>query len=355
MNSVVVREPKEQAKADRVRSTCWSRAVHGALLALCVLLSACGVAPRPSRPSTNQASHQTAVVHLRLSGASAALAYRLHVQVCSEVWTGPRTGGSWGTSRDWSQGRVPIKSDMACVRRGVTIALSGGHYVVGSLIDGGTTVITHGSLLIADSRVVSQFAVMRVADGQLTWAGIVDSGTLDASDGSRVISGTPAGARPQRRLLACLPGYTPQTIDSYCGPRFDKPPGAQALRARWTEFATQVNLAAALPAAAARMQYVIGSMLATRGCGPSLIGPAGGSGALPEQCRTMIHHVVTDAMQRQLGTRLTGLTLSGHHASARAQGAAAVHFVATAAGSWLISNVDANGPSRYGGSRSGRR
>ncbi len=34
------------------------------------------------------------VVRLRLSGASAARARRLYVQVCTEVWIGPRTGGS---------------------------------------------------------------------------------------------------------------------------------------------------------------------------------------------------------------------------------------------------------------------
>ena len=125
---------------------------------------------------------------------------------CGSVRTPEAVGGR---SRDWSRGRVPDKRDMACVRRGVTIALSGGHYVVGSLIDGGATIITHGALLIADPRVVSQFAVMRVTDGRLTWAGVVDGGTLDANRGSDIVSGTPAGAALQRRL-PCLPGYTSQ-------------------------------------------------------------------------------------------------------------------------------------------------
>lgn len=59
------------------------------------------------------------------------------------------------------------------------------------------------------------------------------------------------------------------------GPRFDPPPDAQTLRTVWNEFATPVNLAAAMPVLAQGWQGVIGSMLATPGCGPSLNGPAG--------------------------------------------------------------------------------
>lgn len=338
MNSVVVRKVKERPQVDRVGSTGWARTVPGALLVLCVFLGGCGIA-RPSRPSVAPGGPRASVVvRLRLSGASAALARRLHVEVCSEVWIGPRTGGSWGTSREWSGGRVPDKRDMACVRRGVMIALSGGHYVVGSLIDGGATIITHGALLIADPRVVSQFAVMRVTDGRLTWAGVVDGGTLDASRGSDIVSGTPAGAAPQRRLLACLPGYTPQTTDSDCGPRFDTPPDAQTLRTVWSEFATRVNLAAAIPALAQRWQGVIGAMLRTSGCRPSINSSVGATRPVPQPCDAAIHHVIAAAIQRRLSTRLTGVTISGHRASAHARGTSGVQFVATR-DDWWISSI----------------
>lgn len=287
MNRVVVRKVKEQPGVDRVGSTGWSRAVTGVLLVLCVFLCGCGIA-RPSRPPADPGGPRgSVVVRLRLSGASAALARRLHVQVCSEVWIGPHTGGSWGTPRDWSRGRVPDKRDMACVRRGVTIALSGGHYVVGSLIDGGATIITHGALLIADPRVVSQFAVMRVTDGRLTWAGVVDGGTLDANRGSDIVSGTPAGAALQRRL-------------------------------RW--------------------QGVIGAMLRTSGCGPSINSSVGVTRPVPQPCDAAIHHVIAAAMQRRLSTRLTGLTISGHRASAHARGTSGVQFVATR-DDWWISSI----------------
>lgn len=66
-------------------------------------------------------------------------------------------------------------------------------------------------------------------DGRLTWVGIVDGGTLVAGHASDVVPGTPAGAAPQRRLRACLPGYTPRTTDPDCGARFDTPPDAQTL------------------------------------------------------------------------------------------------------------------------------
>ncbi len=98
-----------------------------------------------------------------------------------------------------------------------------GSYVVGSLVDGGTITITHGSLSILNPKVVSQFAVMRVVHGQLSWTGVVDAGTLDAHH-SAVTSGIPRGAALQRRLLPCLPGYTPLLIASDCGSRFAKRP-----------------------------------------------------------------------------------------------------------------------------------
>lgn len=269
--------------------------------------------------------HRSSLRTARVSRNPArAWAARFHIRVCSDVWSGPRSGGDWGTARNWSLKRVPGPGDMACVRRGVTLTLSGGSYVVGSLIDGGSLTITTGSLVIWNPRVISQFGVMRVQhEGRLTWRGVVDGGTLD--DAGVVNAGTP-GANTVRHLLACLPGYTPLIIGSDCGPRFSSPPTPGMLRRIWSRFAQLVNEAADFPTNAASVEASLPQLLTL---------PA--DCAKRPACHEEIARLVAQAARHPLNASLTSVVLGVRQSSARA-GGTAVRF-APVGSEWMIIQV----------------
>jgi hypothetical protein len=148
---------------------------------------------------------------------------------CSDVWTGPRTGGVWTSARYWSMGVVPGATDMACVPAKVTIRVTHGRLQVGSLIDAGTLLATGGSLAIVEQGVVAEFATVTVRHGaSVRFAGRIEGGTLnmagDVSIGEpRLIIG---GVARARAFVPCIPNYTPKNEVQECmrrSPRYGHP------------------------------------------------------------------------------------------------------------------------------------
>ncbi|HWX45200.1 MAG TPA: RHS repeat-associated core domain-containing protein [Solirubrobacteraceae bacterium] len=114
--------------------------------------------------------------------------------LCTDTWTGPGEG-EWQTAGNWSTGKVPSSSDVACIGSGTTVTLSGGSGQASVLVDKGTLVISGGSLELSNALELSSVNGLRMSGGKLKGAATLDvanslswtkEGTMSGS-GSTVI------------------------------------------------------------------------------------------------------------------------------------------------------------------------
>jgi RHS repeat-associated protein len=137
--------------------------------------------------------------------------------VCTDTWTGP-VEGEWTTAEDWSTGKVPVSTDVACIGLGKTVNVPEGASRSG-VVQGAGTLNIAGSLEVANALEVSSIKALTLkSGGVLTGAGTVDiSGSFETTQlsrmtgsGSTVIKSgasasiTPAGGEPSLLLERSL-------------------------------------------------------------------------------------------------------------------------------------------------------
>ncbi len=134
--------------------------------------------------------------------------------LCTDTWVGP-SEGEWQTASDWSTGKIPSSTDVACIEAGKTVVISEGTYQTGVLLDKGTLVVTiRGSLEIANALEASSAYTLSLTEaGTLTSAGTLDishslswsAGSTMSGAGSTVLqsgaSGTIANGKLKNRTL----------------------------------------------------------------------------------------------------------------------------------------------------------
>ena len=108
--------------------------------------------------------------------------------VCTDTWTGPNEG-TWQTAANWSTGKAPSSSDVACVEAGKTVKVTEGANTTGVLLDKGTLLISGGSLEVANALEASNVVSLTVQNATLTGAG-----TLDVSSSFTWSAGTMSGS-----------------------------------------------------------------------------------------------------------------------------------------------------------------
>jgi YD repeat-containing protein len=116
-----------------------------------------------------------AVLALVPAGASAE-------PLCTDTWTGPNEG-AWQTASNWSTGKVPGSSDVACIEAGKTVDITEGSNQTGVMEDKGTVVIGSGTLELMNALEASSAHALTVKNG-----GLIGVGSLNVS-GSLVIEG----------------------------------------------------------------------------------------------------------------------------------------------------------------------
>lgn len=79
--------------------------------------------------------------------------------LCTDTWTGP-SEGEWTTAEDWSTGKVPTSTDVACIGSGKTVNVTAGTNATGVIQGEGTLAISGGSLEVANALEVSSIATL---------------------------------------------------------------------------------------------------------------------------------------------------------------------------------------------------
>jgi RHS repeat-associated protein len=112
---------------------------------------------------------------------------------CTDTWTGP-SEGEWQTASDWSAGKVPTSSDVACIGSGKTVKVTTGTNQTGVVQGEGALVISAGSLEVANALEASSITSLTVNGGILTGPAKVEvSGSLLWSTHSK-LNGTMTGS-----------------------------------------------------------------------------------------------------------------------------------------------------------------
>ncbi len=115
-------------------------------------------------------------------GAASASAEPL----CTDTWTGPAEG-TWQTEADWSTGKTPTSSEVACIGAGKTVEVNGGTNQTGVVQGAGALVIAGGSFSAENSLETSEIKDLTMAGGHLTGPATVEvSGSLSWIKESRM-------------------------------------------------------------------------------------------------------------------------------------------------------------------------
>ena len=107
-----------------------------------------------------------AVMVLAPAGASAE-------PLCTDTWTGPAEG-TWQTAANWSTGKVPSSTDVACIEAGKTVKVTEGANQTGVVQGEGTLVISGGSLEVTNALEASSIHSLTQSGGTLKGSGEVD-------------------------------------------------------------------------------------------------------------------------------------------------------------------------------------
>jgi YD repeat-containing protein len=93
--------------------------------------------------------------------------------MCTDSWTGANEG-LWQTASNWSTGKVPSSSDVACIEAGKTVKVTEGTNQAGVLLDKGTVAMSGGTLEIVSALEASSADTLTITGGVLTGAGTLD-------------------------------------------------------------------------------------------------------------------------------------------------------------------------------------
>ena len=86
--------------------------------------------------------------------------------LCEDTWTGA-SEGNWETGSNWSTGKVPTSSEVACIGSGKTVDVTGGSQNASVLEDKGTLAITSGTLELSNGLEASSAAALTIGGGEL--------------------------------------------------------------------------------------------------------------------------------------------------------------------------------------------
>ena len=111
--------------------------------------------------------------------------------LCTDTWTGP-SEGEWSTAADWSSGKVPTSSDVACIGSGKTVNVRTSSNQTGVVEGEGELVLVGGELEVSNSLEASSIRAMVLSNGgTLTGAATVKvTGSLEWPNGTMSGSGT---------------------------------------------------------------------------------------------------------------------------------------------------------------------
>jgi RHS repeat-associated protein len=90
--------------------------------------------------------------------------------LCTDTWTGP-SEGQWTTAADWSTGKVPTSTDVACIGAGKTVKVTEGANQTGVVRDEGTLAISGGSFEVSNATEASSTHSLTLEKATLTGAG----------------------------------------------------------------------------------------------------------------------------------------------------------------------------------------
>lgn len=107
--------------------------------------------------------------------------------LCTDTWTGP-VEGNWTTAEDWSTGKAPTSTDVACIGAEKTVSLTEGANKTGVLEDKETLAISGGSLEVANALEASSASVLTLSGGTLSLAGTLEV-TSSLAVGNAGVSG----------------------------------------------------------------------------------------------------------------------------------------------------------------------
>ncbi|HWY17350.1 MAG TPA: RHS repeat-associated core domain-containing protein [Solirubrobacteraceae bacterium] len=94
--------------------------------------------------------------------------------VCTDTWTGPNEG-TWQTAGNWSTGKAPSSTDVACIEAGKTVKVTEGTNSTGVLLDKGILIVKEASLEVANALEVSSVKALTMEYlGTLTGAATLD-------------------------------------------------------------------------------------------------------------------------------------------------------------------------------------
>jgi hypothetical protein len=93
--------------------------------------------------------------------------------LCTDSWSGPAEG-EWATAADWSAGRVPNSSDVACIGSGKTVTIGGGSQEAAVVQGEGTVAVSAGTLDVLSVLEVSSVHALKMTGGTLGGAGTID-------------------------------------------------------------------------------------------------------------------------------------------------------------------------------------
>jgi RHS repeat-associated protein len=124
------------------------------------------------------------VVFLALAPASASAE-----SLCTDTWSGP-VEGNWTTAEDWSTGKVPTSSDVACIGSGRTVTVTSGANHTGVVQGKGTLSLSGGSLEVTSVLEPSEIAGLAVAHSDLYAVGDIDVTSSFAGGPNGYLEGT---------------------------------------------------------------------------------------------------------------------------------------------------------------------
>ncbi len=133
--------------------------------------------------------------------------------LCSDTWVGP-SEASWQTAADWSTGKVPSSTDVACVGSGKAVKVTEGTNQAGVVQGEGSLSITGGSLEVASVLESSTIKTFSMSNGTLTGAGTLTvTGVFEWKNGTMAGPGkTVIGSNLSGNSINGLPLLTERTL-----------------------------------------------------------------------------------------------------------------------------------------------
>ncbi|MHB8492689.1 MAG: immunoglobulin domain-containing protein, partial [Solirubrobacteraceae bacterium] len=164
--------------------------------------------------SRAQTGYEYRAIFTNAAGTSTSAAASVMVEttmLCTDNYSGP-DNGLWQTAANWSTGKTPTSSDVACVGAGTTVDVTEGHNVAGVLLDQGGLTVAAGSLELSASAALVSIPGFEVSTASTL---TVRGGTLSLAGTLEVASSLGLGSISGSGKLIVKPGAT-GTIEG-CG------------------------------------------------------------------------------------------------------------------------------------------